>query len=515
MGFIAVNTVALFCSKALRCSVVFCRSMLSQCYAKYYAQCHALWYTLCHVRSHKANKTALTLLALSAFTYQNVTAAPTRQPIPQPVIKHAIKHSHEGRTHTHILPATGVRHFHKHQHNGRSHIHPYSKEIGFKHSHNQRQKNNAWANAVSHQHADRTHTHPLPKTGVKHHHKHKHGKRSHTHALPASGYQHSHQLNNKRPNSNSDKPVLITGLSINQQIDAVLNRPIRNLPKRYERIKSKQTNTIKSTGNNHNRVSKTKTKKRTNASTPVKRTSILNNNTVKKVLAYTKAQKPLKTHQAQLPAIRANAVKKHKVQRPITQVKPVNKANRSNNKKATIPKQDLTRKTTAKKTITQKTIPKTRIQKPARSKNVRKAVTRQTKQTPEQVIAGNRQFALALRYENGTGVKQNLQQAFNWYTRAAKQGNKKAQFNLASLYENGKGVAKNIPEAIRWYTTAAHNGDANAQLNLGNYYARGINVVKDIKKAAFWYKRSSDQGNVKARANLNYLIEDYNGVIKR
>jgi len=45
---------------------------------------------------------------------------------------------------------------------------------------------------------------------------------------------------------------------------------------------------------------------------------------------------------------------------------------------------------------------------------------------------------------------------------AAENGNIKAQFNLALLYENGEGIEQNLEKALYWYQKAAENGDAKA-----------------------------------------------------
>jgi len=41
---------------------------------------------------------------------------------------------------------------------------------------------------------------------------------------------------------------------------------------------------------------------------------------------------------------------------------------------------------------------------------------------------------------------------------------------LAVAYQFGKGVDQDIYEAIRWYRMAANGGDPNAQNNLGYLY---------------------------------------------
>ncbi len=416
---------------------------------------------------------AMTLcLLLCAFVFQTGLAAPVKS------------HSHEGRTHSHALPKSGVKHYHKHTHNGRAHIHPYSAKIGFKHTHNQSPRAKAWANAVKHEHGGRPHSHPLPRSGTKHDHRHRHGGRSHIHPLPVSGVKHFHRLNHKSTKQVAkapNTPRMITGLSIKQQMAAVLKYP---LPK----------------------TSVTPVAQRKTV-TPAPRKSqrnvaVMNQRTINKVLGRHSHNGRVHIHPTQI----AGAKHSHKKRVKLSKPKPLRKIVR---KKRTPIKPPQKRKVTPKKAQTK--LAKKPTPKPIKAQ----AVPRKTKQTPQQIVEGNRQFALALRYENGTGIKKNLPQAFNWYQRAAKNGNAKAQFNLASLYENGEGTKQNIAQAIHWYTAAANNGDANAQVNLGNRYAEGRNVPKNIREAAKWYKRAADQGNLRGRANLNYLIEDYNGVIKR
>ncbi|MEH6457802.1 MAG: hypothetical protein V7749_15845, partial [Cocleimonas sp.] len=139
----------------------------------------------------------------------------------------AKEHSHDGRTHTHILPATGLNHFHKHLHNGRAHIHPYSAKIGFKHNHNQSSHAQVIEKNIQHKHAGRPHSHPLPRSGTKHQHKHRHGNRSHIHPFDENGQQHFHQLNTSAPNTvvTTEKTRTLIGFSAEQQMDVLINTP--------------------------------------------------------------------------------------------------------------------------------------------------------------------------------------------------------------------------------------------------------------------------------------------------
>ena len=49
---------------------------------------------------------------------------------------------------------------------------------------------------------------------------------------------------------------------------------------------------------------------------------------------------------------------------------------------------------------------------------------------------------------------------------------------------------KDLQQAAEWYKRAAEQGDPQAQVALGNMYLSGEGVPQDISKAAFWHKKS-------------------------
>ena len=65
------------------------------------------------------------------------------------------------------------------------------------------------------------------------------------------------------------------------------------------------------------------------------------------------------------------------------------------------------------------------------------------------------QFNLATMYQNGIGVVQNYEKAFEWHLKAAEQGMLGSQVNAGIMYENSIGTQKDIKKAIEWYTIAA------------------------------------------------------------
>lgn len=76
----------------------------------------------------------------------------------------------------------------------------------------------------------------------------------------------------------------------------------------------------------------------------------------------------------------------------------------------------------------------------------------------------------------------------------AKKGNILCQSILGNLYYNGIGVKQDYNEAIEWYRSAAINGDSSSQFRLGLMYNSGIGVERDPIEAMRWFKKSALQG---------------------
>ena len=66
-------------------------------------------------------------------------------------------------------------------------------------------------------------------------------------------------------------------------------------------------------------------------------------------------------------------------------------------------------------------------------------------------------------YTKGYGVKVNDAKAIFWYTKAAKQGQPRAQYNLGVMYLIGTGIDKSIEDAKYWLHLAYDNGVAEAE----------------------------------------------------
>lgn len=115
-------------------------------------------------------------------------------------------------------------------------------------------------------------------------------------------------------------------------------------------------------------------------------------------------------------------------------------------------------------------------------------------------------------YYHGDGVKQNYEEAFKWFSKAANLGEAGAQFNIGIMYANGTGVKQDLAEAAKWYRKSAEQGKASAQLNLGMMYISGRGIRQNIEEGTKWLSKAAEQGDPTAKANLAWLSQQ--GYIK-
>jgi TPR repeat protein len=78
------------------------------------------------------------------------------------------------------------------------------------------------------------------------------------------------------------------------------------------------------------------------------------------------------------------------------------------------------------------------------------------------------------------GRWENPQQLVDWWTKAAEQGEVRAQLWLGVFYEQGRhGVKRNYLQAFNWLSMAARQGRTDAQVALGQMYENGQGVPQD------------------------------------
>ncbi len=68
------------------------------------------------------------------------------------------------------------------------------------------------------------------------------------------------------------------------------------------------------------------------------------------------------------------------------------------------------------------------------------------------------QYAVAMMYTAGEGVKMDQKEAAKWFEKAAEEGHPHAMFKIAEKYEKGNGISKDSEKAMMWYRKAAETG---------------------------------------------------------
>lgn len=111
-------------------------------------------------------------------------------------------------------------------------------------------------------------------------------------------------------------------------------------------------------------------------------------------------------------------------------------------------------------------------------------------------------------YSWGYGVRQDNEQAFYWYEKAADNDLPLGQFNLFLCYLKGEGTQKDLTKAIQYLQRSANQGCWRAELDLGLLLIEGVGVVADREKAIYWLEKAASQGTTDAMYLLGTLYLD-------
>jgi uncharacterized protein len=115
------------------------------------------------------------------------------------------------------------------------------------------------------------------------------------------------------------------------------------------------------------------------------------------------------------------------------------------------------------------------------------------------------QNALALIYQQGTGVPKDEKRALDYFTKAAEQNLPEAENSLALIYLKGVGVERDVDEAFKYFKRSADKGYGWGLNNLGAMYEQGWGVNKDPQKAQVLYQQALSAGIVPAKRNLERM----------
>jgi len=113
----------------------------------------------------------------------------------------------------------------------------------------------------------------------------------------------------------------------------------------------------------------------------------------------------------------------------------------------------------------------------------------------------DRQYRRAVEFEEGTGRPQDLEEAINWYRKAATQGHREALYKLGTMYVNGRGVRKNNGEAVIYFRQAAELQHPEAHFNMGFMQENGRGVARSPSRGLTSYIIASNLGVGEAAIN--------------
>jgi hypothetical protein len=119
------------------------------------------------------------------------------------------------------------------------------------------------------------------------------------------------------------------------------------------------------------------------------------------------------------------------------------------------------------------------------------------------------QFAVANLYEAGIGTATNLQEAFAWTLRAAKQEHLAAMVSVGASYVLGAGVEKNTAEGRLWFERAAQRGSVDGVGSLAVFYTIFADK-KDFEKAYMYglVWRQIDPTDSRTEAHLRGCVQE-------
>lgn len=114
-------------------------------------------------------------------------------------------------------------------------------------------------------------------------------------------------------------------------------------------------------------------------------------------------------------------------------------------------------------------------------------------------------------YRDGRFSK-NYERSFFWYSKAADQGQNRAEYYVANMSVVGAGTPQNVPRGVRLLEKVAESDHMGAIYNLGKIYKRGFNIPQNHREAVKWFQRNAERGHVESMFELADSYEKGFGV---
>jgi DNA-binding CsgD family transcriptional regulator len=100
-------------------------------------------------------------------------------------------------------------------------------------------------------------------------------------------------------------------------------------------------------------------------------------------------------------------------------------------------------------------------------------------------------------------TEKQCEQSFKWLWDNLDKNSPIVQYNLGFMFENGVGVAQDYDQAFQLYHMAAKGGHMGAQWYTALFLEQGLGTEKDSVTAYQWMQRAAEQGYPPAIKNLN------------
>ena len=118
-------------------------------------------------------------------------------------------------------------------------------------------------------------------------------------------------------------------------------------------------------------------------------------------------------------------------------------------------------------------------------------------------------YELGMAYASGDTLEQDIQKAFDHFTRSAQQGYAPAQYRLGVAYASGDGTGKDLTKAVEWYKKSARQGHITAQRSLAVIYLDGQEDIAQNKPLALaWYNLLAESGNRMDIHRRDFLLQE-------
>lgn len=115
---------------------------------------------------------------------------------------------------------------------------------------------------------------------------------------------------------------------------------------------------------------------------------------------------------------------------------------------------------------------------------------------------------LGFAYQDGIGVNEDYQKAFEYHSKAAAEGNAAAINALGLIYSHGYGVEKNVDIAMNYFQQALEHRYYNAAVNMAFHYKKGDGINKDLAKALELFEYAALNGHWRGQYEYAKMLKD-------